>query len=112
MRLNDPQFWQDLRFLIVYPFMFTFGFAWAVTFFIQQKRGFRSVVVANFWSAMLGFSLGMWALLGIIALWISDRTGFTVYTSFLFTLGSILPAIVLAVGISRMLMTFWRRKPE
>jgi len=97
---------QQLRFVVLYPAIATFGLFWAAVFWLRFRRG---RCVGDFWAGTLAMAMALWALAGIAALWIADRTGFSEVTSLAFTLGMLAPALVLCAGVAVMMVRGWRR---
>jgi len=97
---------QQVRFMVLYPAIATFGLFWAAVFWLRFRRG---RCVGDFWAGTLALAMALWALAGIGALWIADRTGFSEVTSLAFTLGMLAPALVLCAGAAVMMVRGWRR---
>lgn len=97
---------QDLRYLVFYPLMATTGLFWAAVFLLRWRRG---RCVGDFWAGMLALCVALWALAGVLALWIADRSGFSMITALAFTVGMLAPALALCAGTAVMLVRGWRR---
>lgn len=101
----DVEFWSQLRFLVLYPVMTTFGLAWAVAFWL---RWCRTHCPGDGWAALLGAGLACWSFAGILGLWLSRTSGFGSSTSLLFAVGAAVPAIILVAGVLRIFLRTWR----
>lgn len=97
----SSEFWTQIRFLILYPLMVTFGVAWFVAFWLRWRR---ARCTGDHWSALLGAAVAVWAMAGILGLWLSKLTGFGNNTSLLFAIGAAAPTIVITVGTIRLFM--------
>lgn len=97
---------QQLRYVLIYPLMATTGLFWTAVFLLRWRRG---RCVGDFWAGMLALCLAVWALAGVLALWIASESGFSTITSLAFTLGLVLPTLCLAAGTAVMLVRGWRR---
>ena len=95
----SSELWTQIRFLILYPMMVTFGLAWFVGFWLRWRH---TRCIGDPWAAMLGAAVAIWALTGILGLWLSKLTGFGSITSLLFAIGAAVPALVIVVGTIRM----------
>lgn len=100
------EFWTQIRFLILYPMMVTFGLAWFVGFWLRWRR---ARCTGDHWAAVLGAAVAAWAMAGILGLWLSKLTGFGGNTSLLFAIGTAAPALVVTVGTIRIFMQSFRR---
>ncbi len=100
------EFWTQIRFLILYPLMVTFGVAWFVGFWLRWRR---ARCTGDHWAAMLGAAVAVWAMAGILGLWLSKITGFGNNTSLLFVIGAAAPTVVITVGSIRIFMQSFRR---
>lgn len=96
---------QQIRFVVLYPAIGTFGLFWAAVFWLRFRRG---RCVGDFWAGTLAMAMALWALAGIAALWIANASGFSTITSAAFTVGMILPVVVLATGAVLMIGKAWR----
>lgn len=101
------EFWTQIRFLILYPMMVTFGLAWFVGFWLRWRR---ARCTGDHWAAMLGAAVAAWAMAGILGLWLSKLTGFGNSTSLLFAIGAFAPTLVVTVGTIRLFWQGLRRK--
>lgn len=97
---------QQIRFVVLYPAIATFGLFWAAVFWLRFRR---ARCVGDFWAGTLAMAMALWALSGIAALWIARETGFTQVTSLAFTLGLVMPTLCLAANTAVMLVRGWRR---
>jgi hypothetical protein len=95
------EFWTQIRFLILYPLMVTFGIAWFVGFWLRWRR---AGCTGDYWAAALGAAVAVWAMAGILGLWLSKLTGFGDNTSLLFAIGAAAPTIVITVGTIQLFM--------
>lgn len=102
----SSEFWTQIRFLMLYPMMVTFGLAWFVGFYLRWRR---ARCTGDHWAAALGASLAIWAMAGILGLWLSKLTGFGGNTSVLFAIGAAAPTVVVTVGTIRIFMENFRR---
>lgn len=100
------EFWTQIRFLIFYPLMVTFGIAWFVGFWLRWRR---AGCTGDHWAAALGAAVAVWAMMGILGLWLSKLTGFGGNTSLLFAIGAAAPAAVITVGTIRIFVQSLRR---
>ncbi len=98
---------QQIRFVVLYPAIATFGVFWAVLFWLRFRRG---RCVGDFWAGTLAMSMALWALSGIAALWVASETGFSQVTTVTFTVGLLAPALVLCAGVAVMMVRGWRRR--
>lgn len=99
-------FWQDLRYLALYPSLMVFGAAYAVLFYVRWRT---SRCAGDRWSVRMGIALVVWGFSGFLALAIASRTGFSVLTTTIFTMGALAPAVVLIWGVLRLGLESWRR---
>lgn len=99
------EFWTQLRFLLLYPVMTTFGLAWFVAFWLRWRR---TRCPGDRWAALLGAALAGWAFAGILGLWLSKASGFGSLTSLLFAVGASVPAVILVAGVVYMFLRGWR----
>lgn len=97
---------QQIRYVLIYPLMATTGLFWATVFLLRWRRG---RCVGDFWAGVLGLAVAGWALAGVLALWLANRSGFSAATSLAFTLGLVGPAMALLMGTAVMLVRGWRR---
>lgn len=97
---------QQIRFVVLYPAIATFGLFWAAVFWLRFRR---ARCVGDFWSGTLAVSMALWALSGIAALWIARKIGFTEVTGAAYTLGLLAPTLVLCAGVAVMMVRGWRR---
>lgn len=97
---------QQIRFVVLYPAIATFGLFWAAVFWLRFRR---ARCVGDFWAGTLAMAMALWALSGIAALWIAKGTGFSQVTSLAFTVGMLAPALVLCAGMAVMMVRGWRR---
>lgn len=102
----SSEFWTQIRFLIMYPLMATFGVAWFVGFWLRWRR---ARCTGDHWAAVLGAAVAVWAMAGILGLWLSKFTGFGNNTSLLFAIGAAAPTIVITVGTIRLFMQNMRK---
>lgn len=97
---------QQIRFVVLYPAIATFGFFWAAVFWLRFRR---ARCVGDFWAGALAMGLALWALSGVAALWVASGTGFSLVTAVTFTVGLLAPALVLCAGVAVMMVRGWRR---
>lgn len=102
----SSEFWTQIRFLILYPLLVTFGIAWFVGFWLRWRR---AGCTGDHWAAALGAAVAVWAMTGILGLWLSKLTGFGNNTSLLFVIGATAPTVVITVGTIRLFMQNIRR---
>jgi hypothetical protein len=105
----SPEFWTNIRFLILYPTMVTFGLAWFAAFMLRWRRAHCK---GDHWAAILGAAVAAWAMAGILGLWVSKITGFGNNTSLLFAIGAAAPALVVTVGSIRLFRESLRKGSE
>lgn len=96
----------QIRFLIIYPAMATFGLFLAGIFWLRWRR---ARCVGDFWAGALALALAVMALAGIAGLLMARSSGFSAVTSTTFTLGLLAPVLVLCAGTAVMLVRGWRR---
>ena len=100
------ELWTQIRFLILYPVMVTFGLAWFAGFWMRWRR---TRCTGDRWAAALGAAVAVWATAGILGLWWSKLTGFSGNTSFLFVIGASVPTVVIVAGTIRLFTQGIRR---
>lgn len=101
----QAEFWSQVRFLVLYPVMTTFGVAWCAAFWLRWRR---THCPGDRWASLLGAGLAAWAFAGIFWLWLSKSSGFGSATSLLFALGAAVPTLILVVGVLQMFVRGWR----
>lgn len=97
---------QQIRFLVLYPAMATFGLFWGGMFWLRWRR---ARCVGDFWSGALALAMAALALTGIAGLWMAQASGFSQMTSITYTVGLLAPVLVLCAGTAVMLVRGWRR---
>lgn len=104
--LQTTEFWSQVRFLLLYPMIASFGTAWGVAFWLRYRR---TRCLGDRAASALGTAMAIWALMGILGLWLSRIFGFGAATSLTFTLGAAASAVVLMVGVGRIFLAGWRK---
>lgn len=97
---------QDLRFLLIYPLLAVTGAAWA---WLSWMRWRQYGMAGEFWSVLIALGLAAWGLLALVALWLADRSGFSLTTSLLATLGAVLTTAAVTTAVVVTLARTWRR---
>lgn len=107
MTAIPPEFWTQVRFLLLYPLLAVCGIAWCTVFFLRCKQ---TRCVGDQWAAAIGAALAIWALASISALLVSSTTGFGKMSSLIVTVGIAAPTAVLAVFAVQMFLTGVRKR--
>lgn len=97
--------WTHLRFLLVYPLTIVFGLAWVGVFFVRWRH---SKCIGDWWAMYLGGAMAAWASIGLMSLWLSRISGFNQLTSGIFTLGSLVPLLVMMACVISSFVRSWR----
>lgn len=97
---------QNLRFLLIYPLLSVTAAAWA---WLSWMRWRQYGMAGEFWSVLIALGLAAWGLLGLAALWLAGRGGFTLTTSLLTTLGAGLTTTAVTLAVLVSLARTWRR---
>lgn len=95
MSLTDTETWQNVRMILLYPFLVTFGMAYVALFWARWRS---SKCAGDRWSVRLGLALIVWGVSGFVALRIASASGFGLTTTIVFTIGVLTPAVVLVWG--------------
>lgn len=100
---------QTIRYLCIYPVLAVASAGWAFLAWLQWHR-LRTAQV--FWSMHIGIALAAWAILAIVALWITESQGRGMLSATFFTLGAALTTAVVTIAVTVMLVRTWRRNDE
>lgn len=97
---------QDLRFLVIYPLLAVAGGAWALLSWMRYRQTGQASEV---WSGLVALGVAIWGMAALLALWIASSAGFSLTTSALTTLGSLVTALALTAAVVVSLVRQWRR---
>lgn len=98
-----------LRFLLIYPILLVFGTTWGFMFW---RRWRRARYVSDGWAAVLGWSVAIWAGLGLSALYVAKivQGTYGFLTSGLFTIGAIAVCIIMVSGVVALFGAGWKNE--
>jgi hypothetical protein len=93
--LLSVEFWQNLRFALIYPVLAVSGTAWAIGFFLHYHF---SGAPGDRWAGRAGIGVIAFAVCGMIGLIIAQRDGYSIVTTVIFSLGTIILCGVMVWG--------------
>lgn len=93
--LSSIEFWQNLRNIVIYPILAVTGLAWAIGFYLHYAF---TGSISNRWAGRVGLSVAIFAMCGMSALSIAQRSGFSLMTTVIFTFGMAAPSAVMMWG--------------
>lgn len=98
--LLSPEFWQNLRYVLIYPVLLVTGLAWAIGFFLRYHY---TKSIGDQWAGRMGLAVAVFAASGMIGLMLAQAGGFSVVTAIIFSSGTIFLCGVMVWGTAWML---------
>ena len=94
------EFWQNLRYAAIYPILAVTGLAWAIGFFVRHRF---SGSPGDRWAGRMGLAIALFAVSGMVGLFLAQEGGFTIVTTIIFSAGTLFLCGVMIWGTASLL---------
>jgi hypothetical protein len=99
--LLSTEFWQNIRYIVIYPLLTVSGITWAIGFYLHYHF---TKSHGDLWAARVGIGILILSISGMFGLFVAQRDGFSAVTSIFFSVGTIVLCGVMVAGAIWMLL--------
>lgn len=93
--LLSIDFWQNLRYVVIYPTLAVTGLAWAMGFYLHYHY---TGIIGDRWAGRVGLAVFIFAVCGMVGLSLAQRNGYSIVTTMVFSAGMIILCGVMVWG--------------
>jgi hypothetical protein len=107
--MSSVEFWQNLRYAVIYPVLTVTGIGWAIGFYLHYHY---TGVTSDRWAGRAGLAVAVFAACGMAGLFVAQQSGFSILTTVVFTFGTLAVVGVMVWGSVWLLHHYLTRKRD